>query len=1196
MSNTNGTNGSNGAHRVNGANGANGKHEIPPVSKPHRVDFARTTSRGPPIDTTWERVNSFPLPPHTATPGGPTARSQAKVRSYGQNEDPKCFPRISKPVELLRTSYDVLVIGSGYGGGVAACRMARAGQTVCLLERGKERWPGEYPSTLLEATKELHISGEVPSVISKPKMIDKGDPTGLYHLIMGEGQNAFVGNGLGGTSLLNANVFLRTDDGTMGLHNWPPELRKPGALNDYYELAEKMLEPQKYPDEWPELPKLNMLETQANHLGWGDKFRRVPQTTRFSAGANSTGVEMNASALTGQDTTGLNDGSKSSTLVNYLSDAWNWGAEMFCECEVRYIKEHPDEGYIVYFAWHGSGRGAFTEHLHEDLMWVHAKKCVFLGAGSLGTTEILLRSKAMGLSTSSTLGTGMSGNGDILAFGYNCNENVNAIGREFPSPYHPIGPTIAGIIDCREGHENPLDGFVIEEGAIPKALAPLFQVMLELMPGTAHHDVSLIGNVRSKLASIGSHILGPYYQKGSVEKTMVYLVMSHDSNQAILSLKNDKPLLKFLGVGRSDHVEYLNDILAQATSAVGGTFVNSPFYAALGKQEITVHPIGGACMSSCGTGRTGTTNHFGQVFKGNGKETHEGLIVTDGAIVPTALGVNPLATITALAERSVKYTADRMGVTIDYDTKNGLLDLFGFPKHVITGDDSIVNAESLIEETAAGKVSGFEFSEVMSGFIHFGENMEGDRTDHFEVAARTGRGLCEGARFFLSVKAWNTHTIVRRPDHSAMLTGTLVCAGLPGSPFMIKRGDFGLFSANQSISGTKNLTYSFQMIGTDREKYQFEGFKTVNAGVVLNPIALWRATSTLYVTIKRLNGTVIGRGILHIKPTDFLSEARTLTPTGDGLIAKATSTISFLSYFAKQAASLFFTPFSPLQYPSHTPRGFINTCTSDGAIAVIASDGVKTYMNKWESTHPDPAYPVHDLFMVPGASVDHQIFSLQTIPKNAVQYFTERGYRVWVLTHRIGMNMEPTDKWTTFDARLDIRAALAYIRSVCGNRKIYTIAHCMGSVALASGMLDGTIPVEWIKGLSCSQVFMNPQWARINMAKVMMPFDLTRAYRLLGGNWFSCSSSEDDTLVQRAIDQDVFCFWEMLEPRQPQRSNPRTNPPLLRRRQHVPRAPPDVDGRARPRHYQLPLSSETYHAYELAAPEGSPDFLVQWRG
>lgn len=58
----------------------------------------------------------------------------------------KKFPRLSKPVELLRPSYDVVVIGSGYGGGVAASRMARGGQSVCLLERGKERWRTSIPN------------------------------------------------------------------------------------------------------------------------------------------------------------------------------------------------------------------------------------------------------------------------------------------------------------------------------------------------------------------------------------------------------------------------------------------------------------------------------------------------------------------------------------------------------------------------------------------------------------------------------------------------------------------------------------------------------------------------------------------------------------------------------------------------------------------------------------------------------------------------------------------------------------------------------------------------------------------------------------------------------------------------------------------------------------------------------------------
>lgn len=90
----------------------------------------------------------------------------------------------------------------------------------------------------------------------------------------------------------------------------------------------------------------------------------------------------------------------------------------FCECEVRYVKKHPSgDGYLVFFAWHGSKRAKFHNSIYSDLMWVHASKFVFFGAGTLGTTELLLRSKVRGLSMSENVGTNMSGNGDILAFG-----------------------------------------------------------------------------------------------------------------------------------------------------------------------------------------------------------------------------------------------------------------------------------------------------------------------------------------------------------------------------------------------------------------------------------------------------------------------------------------------------------------------------------------------------------------------------------------------------------------------------------------------------------------------------------------------------------------------------------------------------------------------------------------------------------
>lgn len=165
----------------------------------------------------------------TSEAGGPQSKAQAKAESYRSDPSRARFPRISRPVELLRTSYDIVVIGSGYGGGVAASRMARGRQSVCLLERGKEKWPGEYPIELKDALKELHISGDFAPGETKGKWVEGGDPTGLYHLVVGDGQNAFVGNGLGGTSLLNANVFLEADSRVLKMDVWPEELRGEGA-------------------------------------------------------------------------------------------------------------------------------------------------------------------------------------------------------------------------------------------------------------------------------------------------------------------------------------------------------------------------------------------------------------------------------------------------------------------------------------------------------------------------------------------------------------------------------------------------------------------------------------------------------------------------------------------------------------------------------------------------------------------------------------------------------------------------------------------------------------------------------------------------------------------------------------------------------------------------------------------------------
>ena len=124
--------------------------------------------------------------------------------------------RISSPIEAMKEHYDAVVIGSGYGGGIAASRMSRAGKKVCLLERGREIVPGEYPDTVVEATEEVQFH-------TPDKQI--GKKTGLFDFHVQEDINVLVGCGLGGTSLINANVSLRAVPGVWNDPRWPSELR-----------------------------------------------------------------------------------------------------------------------------------------------------------------------------------------------------------------------------------------------------------------------------------------------------------------------------------------------------------------------------------------------------------------------------------------------------------------------------------------------------------------------------------------------------------------------------------------------------------------------------------------------------------------------------------------------------------------------------------------------------------------------------------------------------------------------------------------------------------------------------------------------------------------------------------------------------------------------------------------------------------
>ena len=128
-------------------------------------------------------------------------------------------------------AYEAVVIGSGYGGGIAASRLARMGLRVALLEQGRLWRPGDFPTSGLAHLKTSRLTG-------RAKL---GDPAGLYYLSVGKGLTVFGASGLGGCSLINAGVTLRPDLGRLRQMGWPEAVVGDGLLIQGLARAEAML-------------------------------------------------------------------------------------------------------------------------------------------------------------------------------------------------------------------------------------------------------------------------------------------------------------------------------------------------------------------------------------------------------------------------------------------------------------------------------------------------------------------------------------------------------------------------------------------------------------------------------------------------------------------------------------------------------------------------------------------------------------------------------------------------------------------------------------------------------------------------------------------------------------------------------------------------------------------------------------------
>ncbi len=179
-----------------------------------------------------------------------------------------------------------------------------------------------------------------------------GPHTGLYDLRVNDNINVFVGCGLGGTSLINANVSLRAEPRVFDDPRWPRAIREEAAkrtdtlLEKGYRHAEEMLKPVPYPGSFPSLAKLEAHRKSGTALN--ERFYRPPINVTFEDGVNHVGVTQSACTLCGECISGCNYGAKNTVLMNYWPDARNHGAEIYTEVSVRRV-ERAATGWRVYF-------------------------------------------------------------------------------------------------------------------------------------------------------------------------------------------------------------------------------------------------------------------------------------------------------------------------------------------------------------------------------------------------------------------------------------------------------------------------------------------------------------------------------------------------------------------------------------------------------------------------------------------------------------------------------------------------------------------------------------------------------------------------------------------------------------------------------------------------------------------------------
>lgn len=541
------------------------------------------------------------------------------------------------------TDYDVIIAGSGFGGSVITYRLAKAGLKVLLLERGQTWAPGNFP----RYPKDFHRALWDPSE----------DRYGLFNLWSFPGIDVVTASGLGGGSLIYANVLLRKDREWFRSEagkDWP---LKYADLEPHYERVEKMLGAAEYPDE---LPVAKFAAFRDASLAARKDWRKVPLAVAFGESVdrpaavgvplkdqqNLHGVPRISCRLCGECDVGCNYGSKHTLDLNYLTRAREYGAELKTLAQVtRVAPGESGSGYAVKYVNHLPNTEYGTADLKEQT--VTAARLV-LSMGSPGSPFVLLESREHFPEISGMLGRRFAGNGDYLGFVSNAKSDLD--------PYH--GPVITSAVrvpDYTDGAKTP--GLYVQDAGFPNFLAHFAESFLYNRPALLKRIVifawqylrRLFGRRRNpNMGRVVSDLLG----SGSfTARSLPLLGMGLDTPDGKLYLDRGRLQSTWTMRTSKKYFKQVENTMRGIAKQMGGRFVKSPM-SALGK-VITVHPLGGCPMGN--SPEDGVVDSFGEVFN------YPGLYVADGSVMPGPVGANPSLTIAAVADRTADRILSQMG-------------------------------------------------------------------------------------------------------------------------------------------------------------------------------------------------------------------------------------------------------------------------------------------------------------------------------------------------------------------------------------------------------------------------------------------------------------------------------------------------------------------------------------------------------